>query len=263
MDDRSQTRPDRIQQMLHYLWQHRRLSSSQAVELFGYAHATVRRDFHFIASHYPGMVRRHGWLEFDSSTSDKEYVFDLKNSLQSQAKQEIAIAARAMIHDGDCFILDSGSTCLELAKRLGDVQAKAISVDIKIANQLGCFNNVESYIIGGMVRPGYFSIGESLALEMLNAFSVERAFLSCDALSLEAGITNATMFEVGVKSRIIQRAREVILLADHGKFDKVEPHRVATLSCIKTIITDSGLASDVMQRYQQAGIQIIRAKGER
>ncbi|SUG55760.1 Putative regulatory protein [Salmonella enterica subsp. diarizonae] len=38
---------------------------------------------------------------------------------------------------------------------------------------------------------------------MINAFAVERAFISCDALSLETGITNATMFEVGVKTRII------------------------------------------------------------
>lgn len=84
-----------------------------------------------------------------------------------------------------------------------------------------------------------------------------------DALSPEADITNATMFEVGVKSRTLQCAREGILLADPGKFDTVEPHRVATLSCIKRTITDSGLANAVMQRYQQGGIQIIGAKGKR
>ena len=30
----SQQRPDRIKQMLHYLWQHRHLSTQQAMELF-------------------------------------------------------------------------------------------------------------------------------------------------------------------------------------------------------------------------------------
>lgn len=75
---------------------------------------------------------------------------------------------------------------------------------------------------------------------MINAFSVERAFISCDALSLETGITNATMFEVGVKTRIIQRSREVILMADHSKFDAVEPHAVATLSCIKRSSVTAG-----------------------
>ncbi|EIW8194756.1 DeoR/GlpR family DNA-binding transcription regulator [Escherichia coli] len=253
----SQQRPDRIKQMLHYLWQHRHLSTQQAMELFGYAEATVRRDFQYIVNQYPGMIRGHGCLDFDDSTDDKEYVFDVKRTLQSVAKREIAALARTMIKDGDCFFLDSGSTCLELAKCLADARVKVICNDIKIANELGCFPHVESYIIGGLIRPGYFSVGESLALEMINAFSVERAFISCDALSLETGITNASMFEVGVKTRIIQRSREVILMADHSKFDAVEPHAVATLSCIKTIISDSGLPETIAQRYQRAGCQLF------
>ncbi|EFQ1972005.1 DeoR/GlpR transcriptional regulator, partial [Salmonella enterica] len=152
---------------------------------------------------------------------------------------------------------DSGSTCLELAKCLVDAKVKVICNDIKIANELGGFPHVESYIIGGLIRPGYFSVGESLALEMINAFAVERAFISCDALSIETGITNATMFEVGVKTRIIQRSREVILMADHSKFDTVEPHAVATLSCITTILSDSALPSAIARRYQQAGCRLI------
>lgn len=253
----SQQRPDRIKQMLHYLWQHRHLSTQQAIELFGYAEATVRRDFHYIASRYPGMVRGHGCIDFDDSTEDKEYVFDVKRTLQSEAKREIAALARTFIKDGDCFFLDSGSTCLELAKCLVDAKVKVICNDIKIANELGGFPHVESYIIGGLIRPGYFSVGESLALEMINAFAVERAFISCDALSIETGITNATMFEVGVKTRIIQRSREVILMADHSKFDTVEPHAVATLSCITTILSDSALPSAIARRYQQAGCRLI------
>jgi len=253
----NQERPDRIKQMLHYLWQHRSLTTQQAIELFGFAEATVRRDFQYIASHYPGMSRSHGRLNFDDSTDDKEYLFDVKRTLQGEAKREIAAQARGMIKDGDCFFLDSGSTCLELAKCLGDAKVKVICNDIKIANQLGCFSQVESYIVGGLIRPGYFSVGESIALEMLNLFSVDRAFISCDALSLETGITNATLFEVGVKKHIIQRSREVILMADHSKFDTIEPHAVATLSCIKTIISDSSLADTVKRRYQQSGCQII------
>lgn len=98
-----QQRPDRIKQMLHYLWQHRHLSTQQAMELFGYAEATVRRDFQYIASQYPGMIRGHGCLDFDDSTDDKEYVFDVKRTLQSEAKKEIAALARSLIKEGDCF----------------------------------------------------------------------------------------------------------------------------------------------------------------
>ncbi|MFD1803158.1 DeoR/GlpR family DNA-binding transcription regulator [Mixta tenebrionis] len=252
-----QPRPDRIKQMLHYLWQHRHLTSQQAIELFGYAEATVRRDFHYIANRYPGMVRGHGRIDFDDSADNKEYVFDVKKTLQGAAKREIAAFARTLINDGDCFFLDSGSTCLELAKNLTDARVKVICNDIKIANELGSFPYVESYIIGGLIRPGYFSVGESLALEMINAFSVACAFISCDALSLETGVTNATMFEVGVKKRLIQRSQKVILMADHTKFDTVKPHAVTTLSCIHTIISDGALPAAVRLRYQQAGCNLI------
>ncbi len=99
----SRQRPDRIKQMLHYLWQHRHLSTQQAMELFGYAEATVRRDFQYIANQYSGMIRGHGCLDFDDSTDDKEYVFDVKRTLQSAAKREIAALARTIIKNGDCF----------------------------------------------------------------------------------------------------------------------------------------------------------------
>lgn len=202
------------------------------------------------------MIRGHGCTDFDDSTDDKEYVFDVKRTLQSVAKREIAALARTMIKDGDCFFSTPAQPASNW-RNAADARVKVICNDIKIANELGCFPHVESYIIGGLIRPCYFSVGESLALEMINAFSVERAFISCDALSLETGITNATMFEVGVKTRIIQRSREVILMADHSKFDAVEPHAVATLSCIKTIISDSGLPETIAQRYQRAGCQLF------
>ncbi|MGS9073743.1 DeoR/GlpR family DNA-binding transcription regulator, partial [Salmonella enterica subsp. enterica serovar Infantis] len=120
-----------------------------------------------IASRYPGMVRCHGCIDFDDRTEDKEYVYDYKRTLQSETKREIAALARTFIKDGDCFFLDSGSTCLELANCLVDAKVKVICIDIKIANELGGFPHVESYIICGLIRPGYFSVGESLALEMI------------------------------------------------------------------------------------------------
>lgn len=37
-----------------------------------------------------------------------------------------------------------------------DARVKVICNDIKIANELGCFPHVESYIIGGLIRPVIF-----------------------------------------------------------------------------------------------------------
>lgn len=255
----SDKRSDRMRNILHYLWQHKKMETRQAVELFGYSEASIRRDFQIIADGYPGMIRCHGGVVFDESTVDQEYIFDVKQSIQRVAKQDIATVARSMIFADECILLDSGSTCLALAKLMSDIPAKVITTDVKIANQLGCFNQLESYIVGGMIRSGYFTVGESLAVDMLKLFSADKAFMSCDSLSLESGITNATMFEVGVKKMLIQRARQVILLADHSKFDQIKSHSVATLLSMSCVITDALLPEDTFQRYKRAGINIIRA----
>lgn len=253
----SQQRSDRIGNILHYLWLHHQLSIQQAHELLGYAWATLRRDFNYIASHYPGMERYHGGLRFNASSADKEFVYDMKKSINTDAKKEIALLARQFVSPNDFFILDSGTTCLELARML-DVPARVVTTDVNIAWTLAQMKHVESYIIGGMIRSGYFTVGESLATEMLNTFSVEQAFISCDALSLDAGITNATLFEVGVKKAIIQRAKKIILLADNSKFEQTNPYTISTLSCIHCIITDKALPDAIFKRYKQAGINILR-----
>jgi len=46
-------------------------------------------------------------------------------------------------------------------------------------------------------------------------------------------------------------------MADHSKFDTVEPHAVATLSCVKTILSDSALSDSLRVRYQQAGCEVL------
>ncbi len=62
----------------------------------------MRRDFHYIASRYPGMVRGHGCIDFDDSTEDKEYVFDVKRTLQSEAEQQ-SLPSPTFIKDGTAF----------------------------------------------------------------------------------------------------------------------------------------------------------------
>ncbi|MDT1800284.1 transcriptional regulator, partial [Salmonella enterica subsp. enterica serovar Oslo] len=81
---------------------------------------------------------------------------------------------------------------------------------------------VEFFFFVVLIRSGYFSVGESLELVMIIDFGFLVSFISFVALSNDTCINNATMFDVGFKTRIILRSREVILLADHSNFDTVE-----------------------------------------
>ncbi|EEY99758.1 glycerol-3-phosphate regulon repressor [Vibrio sp. RC586] len=247
----------RRQQILRYVWQHGEILTNQAIELFGFSAPTVRRDFLKLVQSHPSIHRTHGGIRFNQQKTDLEFEFDIKQQLQTTAKQEIAAKAILQIEPNDCLFLDSGSTCYELAKYLKEMEVTVITTDLNIAHLLAGTSKVEVYVVGGKVRNGFFSIGDSMAVESLRQFSAPKAFMSCDAISLDAGITNSSMFEVGVKKNVIQQCQAVYMLADDSKFERIEPYAVAALSVISYLITNSELDSRLKNQYLARGIQMI------
>jgi DeoR/GlpR family transcriptional regulator of sugar metabolism len=88
--------------------------------------------------------------------------------------------------------------------------------------------------VGGIVRPGYYTVGGIRALENLESFSASKVFMSVDAIDIEHGITNASEFEVGVKQKLIQMAKHVYLLTDYTKIDTHNLYRVAPITSVQT-----------------------------
>ncbi|MFB2832662.1 DeoR/GlpR family DNA-binding transcription regulator [Aeromonas jandaei] len=247
----------RRQQILCYVWQHGEMLTNQAIELFGFSAPTVRRDFLKLVQSHPSIHRTHGGIRFNKQKADLEFEFDIKQQLQTTAKQEIAAKAVQHVAPNDCIFLDSGTTCYELAKCLKEKEVTVITTDLKIASLLAESSKVEVYIVGGKVRNGFFSIGDNTAVEFLSQFSAPKAFMSCDAISLNTGITNSSMFEVGVKKKVIQQCQTVYLLADDSKFERTKPYALATLSVITYLITNRDLDDVIVQAYRARGIKML------
>lgn len=250
------SRAQRIQQIVNYVWEHGNISVNSAMKITGSSAATIRRDLNAIASDYADIKRVHGGLSVNSDEVEPEIMFHTKMNVNVEAKKEIAHKAAALLEPNDCVFIDSGSTCYEFARQIPQhLNLKVITTDVKIANLLGSNSNIELYIVGGMVRSNYFSIGENLAVDFIENFSADKLFMSCDGLSVKYGLTNASIFEVSIKRAILQRSAQVILLADNSKFEKVSPHFVADLSAINTLITDSRLSCELKKLYLNSGIK--------
>jgi DeoR/GlpR family transcriptional regulator of sugar metabolism len=115
----------------------------------------------------------------------------------------------------------------------------------------------ESCIIGGVIRPGYYTIGGSGALENLDKFSGYKVFMSADAVDVVGGLTNSSEFEVGVKKRIIEHGKQVFLMVDSTKFNKKAMYRVAGLGQIHTIITNRETDAEVLRQLKDLGRTVI------
>lgn len=223
----------------------------------GVSEMTIRRDLDALERR-GDVVRIHGGALTRRRATAFEPMWDAKLALRHEAKLRIGRAAAELVDRGETILIDSGTTTLAVACAIS-VPCRVVVVDAKIAIELASrptTDGIETIIVGGSVRNGYFSTTGTFALEMLSQLHVDRAFLGADAIDPVEGITNATVEEVAVKRQIIAAARETILVADGSKVGRVALAKVARLSEIGTWMTDVGVDLDSVDAIRAVGVHV-------
>ncbi|MEX2541712.1 MAG: DeoR/GlpR family DNA-binding transcription regulator [Trueperaceae bacterium] len=224
--------------------------------------ATIRRDLHLLETQ--GHIKRtHGGAVLPHISTAFEPLHSEKAGRQLEQKRAIARVAARSVSDGEVIVLDSGSTTLALARELkGKRDITVITSDLKIALELCDTPGFGVIILGGSVRPSIYSVIGHAVEESLANLNANSSFIGADAVSLEAGLTNATLEEVPVKRLMRDCGQRAVLLADHTKFGKRSLAKVGDLDDFDEIITDAGLEPQVARIYTDAGIKLTRANGE-
>lgn len=220
--------------------------------------ATIRRDIiELTGRDYSPTKRVHGGVIYSLEKTGLEPMFNIKLSQFVEEKKKIAKLAANLVEDGDTLILDSGTTAYYLASELVKKKGlKIVTVDVKIAEKLARYPNIQTILIGGIVRAGYFSIGGEIAHRYLSEFSGDKGFLTTDGWDLN-GTYNSSMFEVEIKKLVIQSSMKVFLLADHTKYGKIALIRVADIEKFEAIIMDKSLPEDVLKSLEEKKIKMI------
>jgi len=86
---------------------------------------------------------------------------------------------------------------------------------------------------------------------------VRKAFLGIQAIEPELGLTDTSIEIAHVKQAMIRAARRVILLADSSKWRRAAFVKVAPLSAIHTVVTDSDLPDDARAAFEHVGVEVI------
>ena len=252
-------RKDRLEKMVAILRERGNASIEYLANWLDTSDSTIRRDINYMCAlpEYAFIKKVIGGLILLDQKMGLEYMFGLKLDLNSELKQRIALKALEYVDDGDSLILDSGTTCLVLARLLHQRRGiRVLTTDVKVAEELGRYADIESLIIAGNIRPGYFTIGGDIAVSSLNSFNVEKAFLSADAVDIARGVTNSSAFEVGVKKKILEISARAYLLADHTKFNKVAMYQVTGIESFTQVISDALLEQSCQEALRERRISL-------
>lgn len=224
-------------------------------EQFGVSRETIRRDLAELES--KGLGRKvHGGVMLDQPRSAEPPYSDRSVS-QVEAKRAIGRAAAAMIQDGESILLDLGTTTLEVARHLrGRRNLTVLTNSLPAAMALVEEPGITVFLTGGQLRPGDLSLSGTRARDALNDFYVDRAVVGAGGISVETGLTDYHVEESAVRRLMIQRAREVMVVADHTKFGVTAFAAVCRPDEMDYIVTDAAVDAHVVEAFEAIGVTV-------
>jgi DeoR/GlpR family transcriptional regulator of sugar metabolism len=234
------------------------IAVADLVARFDVSEMTVRRDL--VALERKGLLRRvHGGAVSDRGRS-YEPPFLSRSATHLTEKQRIGQAAAGLVRNGDSLTLDVGTTTLEVARCLSDKQnLTVITPCFQIASLLVERPGIRLILTGGILRPGELSMVGHLAERVFSEFFVDKLFLGAAGIDFEAGLTEYNLEDTLVKQAMLRNAKEIILVADASKFNRIALTAIAPLKVINYVVTDFSIDPTIVARLKKENIQVILA----
>lgn len=205
---------------------------------FYISEASIRRDLTRLEK--KGIIKRTYGGAVLVEGLDAEIPLSVRETEQKTAKDIIGRLAASLVKDGDTTILDSSSTTLRMAPYLeGKNNLTVITNGAKTALELGELLHIKVYSTGGVLRENSLSYIGEIARKSIESFFVDTLFFSCRSISIEKGLFDSNEQEAELRRIMMQQARQVVLLCDSSKFDKISFSKVCGFEKINYIITDT------------------------
>lgn len=247
---------ERREKILELLKKNGRVIAKDLAESFDMSIDSIRRDLSIMEK--DGLLKRTHGGAIELARVRNLAAKPLKRySNGSVYEDAIAKIAASYIQKGDSVFIGGASIHYAMLKYLPETSFTVITNALEIASTLREYKNIDTYLIGGMVKPSG-NMTDTLASELISRFSINLNFSTGGGISLN-GISTATP-EVAFFSKTVSKiARRNICLAPHNKLGIDYFIKGESLIEIDLIITDSEASKETIQEFEKQGKEIIIA----
>ena len=181
----------------------------------------------------------------------------LETDPQIAAKRRIGAAASRLVDDGSTIALSSGTTVLEMARRLRSRRLTVITNALDVANALLDAPGIELVVLGGLVLPGVHSLHGHLAEDALEDLRADTVFMGASAIDLDNGFMTEQIWEIAVDRAMRGVAREAVVVADASKLDRMAPGFMFGFEQVGTVVTDDRIDEATRRALEKRGVRVI------
>ncbi|MCP3738449.1 DeoR/GlpR family DNA-binding transcription regulator [Rossellomorea sp. BNER] len=250
---------ERLIAILDFLKKNKRISVEQICTLFDVSKDTARRDLVKLEEEKRISRTRGGAILPALHNEIKDYSNRLKTV--SEEKKVIGKKAAELMNEGDRIILDASTTVQACAEQLTIEDGTIITNSINQAEVLSNKSGIHIHLLGGQLQKEHRFLFGSAVIEKLSQYYVDKAFIGVVGIS-ENGLTIAHEDDGMVKRKMISRAKQVIVVADHTKIGITDFYQFADLGEVDLFITDKTPPKVFQDLLNKNNVDLLIANGE-
>lgn len=247
-------RRDIIEEMIR---ENNEIEVSVIKEKFGVSSVTVRNDLIFLER--KGVIKR---LFGKAVLRDERLssAFDVHSVKQIDEKEKIGKYAASIINPNESVMLYTGTTTLQIAKYLpSQLNVIAVTNSIYIAYELKKYPNVKTVVIGGNFNPDTGATYGIQAIRQLNDYNIDKLFLAVDGINADTGITNDQPYETDINRAMINKSKNVIVVADHTKVGVTRFINMGDIEKVDMLITDTKADDNEIKKIKAKNVKVVLA----
>jgi DeoR/GlpR family transcriptional regulator of sugar metabolism len=225
----------------------------ELVGSLGVSESTIRRDLEAL-DHSGSIKRTHGGAVWNGEFRSMPALDDRAGASLPE-KQAIGRMVAASIEDGETILLDGGTTTLEVARALIGRPIQVVTNSLPIAQLLTSGKDTDLILIGGVVYPRTGVAMGPIAVAAMQSIRVRRCILGAGGVTAE-GVFNSNSLLVETERQMMKCGQEVVLVADHTKFGRLNLTRLCGLDEVHRVVSDAGLPLESQNMLRRAGVSV-------
>ncbi|MER5198067.1 DeoR/GlpR family DNA-binding transcription regulator [Streptomyces sp. NPDC002755] len=211
--------------------------------LSGASEMTIRRDLDTLAAQ--GVLERVRGGARTLLLRGEEPPFSMRAHEAFDAKRRIGAEVASLIADGETVVLDSGTTCLEVARLLRGRPVTVMALSLQAIHLLGDSPGPTQLLVpGGRPRATEGALTGPLTLASLSALRFDTAVVGCCGLSAADGLTAYDLDEAVVKKAAIASSRRIVAATDGSKIGRTAHAHVGASTLLHVLVTDATAPGD-------------------
>ncbi|WP_211336386.1 DeoR/GlpR family DNA-binding transcription regulator [Nocardia tenerifensis] len=247
---------DRLKQITDAVREAGQLGVAELAERTGASEMTIRRDLETLAAQ--GVLERYRGGARTLLLRGDEPPFALRAHEGLESKRRIAAEVAGLIVDGESVVLDSGTTCLEVARALANRRLTVVPLSLHAVHELTGAPQLTLLVPGGKPRAGELALTGPLTLSSLAALRFDTAILGCCGLGAADGLTAHDLDDAAVKRAAIASSRRVVVATEAAKLARTALAFVAPITDLHAVVTDSTASPDDTDALTAAGVTVRR-----